>query len=39
MKTQVEKLNFSVDLTQLREYYATLRKDYQDYVWSVKGLA
>jgi hypothetical protein len=39
MKTQVEKLNFSVDITQLRDYYTVLQKEYSDYIWSVKGLA
>jgi hypothetical protein len=39
MKHHVEKLNFSVDIGQLREYYQTLKTDYKDYIWSVKGLA
>jgi hypothetical protein len=39
MKTHVEKLNFSVDLEQLRAYYQTLKNDYKDYIWSVKELA
>ena len=39
MKHHVEKLNFSVDIDQLRAYYQTLQTDYKDHVWSVKGLA
>jgi hypothetical protein len=39
MKNHVEKLNFSVDLNQLRNYYETLQQEYSDYIWSVKGLA
>ena len=39
MQNHVEKLNFSVDLPQLRKYYETLQQEYSDYIWSVKGLA
>lgn len=34
----VEKLNFKFDVNELRSYYETLQKDYQDYVWRVKTL-
>ena len=38
MKTQVEKLNFSVDIEQLQEYYKILQQDYSDYVWNITDL-
>jgi hypothetical protein len=39
MKNPVEKLNFTVDVKQLQEYYQTLQTEYLDYRWSVKEFA
>ena len=39
MKNPVEKLNFSVDVTQLQDYYQTLTLNYPEYRWSVKEFA
>ena len=39
MKNPVEKLNFSVDVSQLQDYYQTLALNYSEYRWSVKEFA
>jgi len=39
MKQAVEKLNFSLDIDQLRDYYNQLQTNYKDHIWRVKDVA